>query len=182
MQLKAAGQTVWANIWYAALADSSWRGAVPIHIVATCRRGPEVLLSRLLQQFGLYPYLPTHPFCTGSSASSPRAAFITFYNQGMSEMPTPQTAVSPLLKGLNPEQMAAVSLPPVHALILAGAGSGKTRVLTTRIAWLLPTGKITLGRFLALTFTYKVATEMLRRLGPMLPVNVLCLWHGTCPV
>ena len=44
---------------------------------------------------------------------------------------------SPLLVGLNPEQAAAVTLPPEHALILAGAGSGKTRVLTTRFAWLL---------------------------------------------
>ncbi len=76
-------------------------------------------------------------------------------------MPTPQTAVSPLLKGLNPEQMAAVSLPPVHALILAGAGSGKTRVLTTRIAWLLQTGQITPGGLLAVTFTNKAAKEMM---------------------
>jgi DNA helicase-2/ATP-dependent DNA helicase PcrA len=44
-----------------------------------------------------------------------------------------------LLDNLNPEQLAAVTLPPQHALILAGAGSGKTRVLTTRIAWLIRT-------------------------------------------
>ena len=58
-----------------------------------------------------------------------------------------------LLRHLNPEQRAAVTLPPVHALILAGAGSGKTRVLTTRIAWLLQTGQVSPGGVLAVTFT-----------------------------
>ena len=48
--------------------------------------------------------------------------------------------MSTLLDNLNPEQLAAVTLPSQHALILAGAGSGKTRVLTTRIAWLIQTG------------------------------------------
>ncbi|MDP4622632.1 MAG: UvrD-helicase domain-containing protein, partial [Hydrogenophaga sp.] len=51
-------------------------------------------------------------------------------------------AASPLIQGLNTEQAAAVTLPAEPALILAGAGSGKTRVLTTRIAWLLQTGQI----------------------------------------
>ena len=49
---------------------------------------------------------------------------------------TSQTPNAGLLHNLNPEQLAAVTLPAEHALILAGAGSGKTRVLTTRIAWL----------------------------------------------
>jgi DNA helicase-2/ATP-dependent DNA helicase PcrA len=48
--------------------------------------------------------------------------------------------MSGLLDHLNPEQLQAVTLPNQHALILAGAGSGKTRVLTTRIAWLIQTG------------------------------------------
>jgi DNA helicase-2/ATP-dependent DNA helicase PcrA len=47
-----------------------------------------------------------------------------------------------LLDKLNPEQRAAVTLPSESALILAGAGSGKTRVLTTRLAWLLQTGQV----------------------------------------
>jgi DNA helicase II / ATP-dependent DNA helicase PcrA len=87
--------------------------------------------------------------------------------------------ISPLLQNLNPEQLAAVTLPATHALILAGAGSGKTRVLTTRIAWLLQTGQVSPGGILAVTFTNKAAKEMLVRLSAMLPVNVRGMWIGT---
>ena len=87
--------------------------------------------------------------------------------------------MSPLLAGLNPEQLAAVTLPTGHALILAGAGSGKTRVLTTRIAWLLQNGHATPGGILAVTFTNKAAKEMVARLTAMLPVNVRGMWIGT---
>ena len=120
----------------------------------------------------------------------------TFYNGSMfSELP-PVVAQTPshltsqpalhlgsgaqgLLKNLNPEQYAAVTLPRGHALILAGAGSGKTRVLTTRIAWLLQTGQITPGGVMAVTFTNKAAKEMMTRLSAMLPVNVRGMWIGT---
>ena len=85
----------------------------------------------------------------------------------------------PLLAGLNPEQKAAVTLPPENALILAGAGSGKTRVLTTRIAWLLQTGQVSPGGVLAVTFTNKAAKEMLTRLTAMLPLNARGMWIGT---
>ena len=84
-----------------------------------------------------------------------------------------------LLRHLNPEQLAAVTLPARPALILAGAGSGKTRVLTTRIAWLLNTGQVSPGGVLAVTFTNKAAKEMLTRLSTMLPVSVRGMWIGT---
>jgi len=84
-----------------------------------------------------------------------------------------------LLQGLNDEQSTAVTLPAEHSLILAGAGSGKTRVLTTRIAWLLQTGQVSPGGVLAVTFTNKAAKEMLTRLSSMLPVNVRGMWVGT---
>jgi len=87
--------------------------------------------------------------------------------------------VSPLLQHLNPEQRAAVTLPNEHALILAGAGSGKTRVLTTRIAWLLQTGQVSPAGVLAVTFTNKAAKEMMTRLSALLPVNVRGMWIGT---
>jgi DNA helicase-2/ATP-dependent DNA helicase PcrA len=84
-----------------------------------------------------------------------------------------------LLANLNAEQLAAVTLPARPALILAGAGSGKTRVLTTRIAWLLQTGQVSPGGIMAVTFTNKAAKEMQARLGAMIPVNVRGMWIGT---
>ena len=91
----------------------------------------------------------------------------------------PDAASDSLLTALNAEQRAAVTLPAEHALILAGAGSGKTRVLTTRIAWLLQNGDVTPGGIMAVTFTNKAAKEMMTRLGAMLPLNVRSMWIGT---
>ena len=88
-------------------------------------------------------------------------------------------AAPALLRGLNPEQLAAVTLPAEPALILAGAGSGKTRVLTTRIAWLIQTGQVSPAGVLAVTFTNKAAKEMLARIGAMLPLPVRGMWIGT---
>ncbi|MCK6375418.1 MAG: UvrD-helicase domain-containing protein [Zoogloea sp.] len=87
--------------------------------------------------------------------------------------------MSQLLDNLNPEQLAAVTLPPQHALILAGAGSGKTRVLTTRIAWLIQNGFCSAQGILAVTFTNKAAKEMLTRLSAMFPINTRGMWIGT---
>lgn len=98
------------------------------------------------------------------------------------ELPAPAAGTrpdDPLLRGLNAEQLAAVTLPPRPALILAGAGSGKTRVLTTRIAWLIQTGQLSPGGVMAVTFTNKAAKEMLTRLAAMLPVPVRGMWIGT---
>ena len=87
--------------------------------------------------------------------------------------------MSDLLARLNPPQLQAVTLPPVHALILAGAGSGKTRVLTTRIAWLVSTGQVSPHGLLAVTFTNKAAKEMTARIAALVPINPRGLWIGT---
>jgi len=83
------------------------------------------------------------------------------------------------LAGLNEQQLEAVTLPQQSALILAGAGSGKTRVLTTRIAWLIQTGQVSPHGLLAVTFTNKAAKEMLTRIAAMLPINTRGMWVGT---
>lgn len=84
-----------------------------------------------------------------------------------------------ILEGLNPPQLQAVTLAHQSALILAGAGSGKTRVLTTRIAWLISTGACSPHHILAVTFTNKASKEMLTRLTAMLPINTRGMWIGT---
>ncbi|MDP2833023.1 MAG: 3'-5' exonuclease [Pseudomonadota bacterium] len=85
---------------------------------------------------------------------------------------------SDLLSGLNPDQLAAVTAPS-SALVLAGAGSGKTRVLTTRIAWLIQEHHVSPMGLLAVTFTNKAAKEMLTRLTAMMPINTRGMWIGT---
>jgi DNA helicase II / ATP-dependent DNA helicase PcrA len=87
--------------------------------------------------------------------------------------------MSDLLANLNVPQLQAVTLPPVHALILAGAGSGKTRVLTTRIAWLMSTNQVGPHGVLAVTFTNKAAKEMTARLSALVPINTRGMWIGT---
>lgn len=106
----------------------------------------------------------------------PRPAWSALYN---SKHNPNRSMNSSLLDGLNPQQLEAVTLPHVSALILAGAGSGKTRVLTTRIAWLIQTGQVSPMALLAVTFTNKAAREMLTRISAMLPINTRGMWVGT---
>ena len=84
-----------------------------------------------------------------------------------------------MIEQLNAPQRQAVTLPACHALVLAGAGSGKTRVLTTRMAWLIQTGQVSPFGILAVTFTNKAAREMIARVTAMLPIDPRGLWIGT---
>lgn len=84
-----------------------------------------------------------------------------------------------ILNSLNPAQQEAVRAPLGHQLILAGAGSGKTRVLTYRIAWLIDVEKISPFHILAVTFTNKAAAEMRHRIEQLLQVPSRTMWIGT---
>ncbi|HCA89628.1 MAG TPA: DNA helicase II, partial [Legionellales bacterium] len=84
-----------------------------------------------------------------------------------------------LLEGLNQKQQQAVSASLGRTLVLAGAGSGKTRVLVSRIAWLIHHHQLSPYGILAVTFTNKAAGEMKERLNALLKISVLGMWVGT---
>lgn len=87
--------------------------------------------------------------------------------------------ISPIINDLNKPQRDAVGLPPQSALVLAGAGSGKTRVLVHRIAWLIEVEQVSPFSILAVTFTNKAAAEMRSRIQSLLGVPIGGAWVGT---
>ena len=87
--------------------------------------------------------------------------------------------VTPILDGLNDVQRQAVTAPSKPALIIAGAGSGKTRVLVHRAAWLIEVEHVSPQSLLAVTFTNKAATEMRGRIEALLKIPAQNLWIGT---
>ena len=90
-----------------------------------------------------------------------------------------QNIENKFLKALNEKQAEAVTLKNQSALVLAGAGSGKTLVLTSRVSWLIQNQIVSPGGILAVTFTNKAAKEMLVRISSQLPINTRGMWVGT---
>ena len=84
-----------------------------------------------------------------------------------------------ILDGLNEQQKKAVTSEASHILVVAGAGSGKTKVLVSRLAWLMEEKRISPNNIIAVTFTNKAANEMKERVEKLTGINTRWMWIGT---
>ena len=115
--------------------------------------------------------------CLSSYGSGAQVGFLLLYC--LLDFLEARMDVSSLLDGLNDKQREAVAAPQSSMLVLAGAGSGKTRVLTHRIAWLMQVEQQSPYSILAVTFTNKAAAEMRERVEKVAGTNMGRMWIGT---